>query len=385
MTNTGFAGFWSYTHRDDELDQGRVLRLADRLRDEYALLTGEDLRLFVDRDDLSWGDEWRSRIDEALEGTAFFIPVITPRYFASAECRKELLRFSGHAKSLGVEELLLPILYTRVPEMEGDEIEDEAVALIAKTQYEDWRTLRLEDEDSPVYRQAVNRLASRLAEIAERVSQPSVEEIGQATPAVGEPADAPGFLDLMAVAEEAMPRWTSTIEQFGPAMEALAAAAEMATVEMEKSDARGAGFGGRLNVARLYAAAVTEPAEEILELGSRYAADLVEIDPAIRTLIRHAEEEEPEGEELDSVCELFASMQYLVRESRSAVESLEELIASMRPVEKMTKIVRAPHATIRKGLRNVTDGQAVLEEWDRLIREAGIDCSGHAGGVADLN
>ncbi len=78
------AGFWSYTRTDDEQDGGRILRLADRIQAEFSLLTGNDLDLFVDREAIVWGEAWRARIDDALDLTAFFIPIITPRYYTEA-------------------------------------------------------------------------------------------------------------------------------------------------------------------------------------------------------------------------------------------------------------------------------------------------------------
>jgi hypothetical protein len=51
------AAFWSYTHVDNAADGSRILRLAERIKDEFALLTGEDLELFVDHESLKWGDE----------------------------------------------------------------------------------------------------------------------------------------------------------------------------------------------------------------------------------------------------------------------------------------------------------------------------------------
>jgi hypothetical protein len=33
-------GFWSYVHEDDENEGGRIRRLAESLRNEYALMTG---------------------------------------------------------------------------------------------------------------------------------------------------------------------------------------------------------------------------------------------------------------------------------------------------------------------------------------------------------
>ncbi len=97
-------GFWSYVHEDDTAMHGIIRRLAKHVQDEYAVLTGSvELDLFLDSARLKWGDRWRSEIREALEGTTFFIPVITPRYFASEECRNELLGFADQAEQLGLK------------------------------------------------------------------------------------------------------------------------------------------------------------------------------------------------------------------------------------------------------------------------------------------
>src|SRR4051812_13855319 len=98
------TGFWSYVHADDQAEGGRILALAHHLQEEYALLTGDKLRLFLDRDDLRWGDEWREKLDHALAGVTFFIPIVTPRYFASQECRAELLAFESRARNVGLGE-----------------------------------------------------------------------------------------------------------------------------------------------------------------------------------------------------------------------------------------------------------------------------------------
>ncbi len=81
-------GFWSYVHANDEVDMGRVTQLAIDIVGHYRAITGESIRLFLDRDDLHWGDQWREQVAEALSNVAFFIPVVTPRYFQRVESRR---------------------------------------------------------------------------------------------------------------------------------------------------------------------------------------------------------------------------------------------------------------------------------------------------------
>jgi hypothetical protein len=74
MSSETAYGFWSYAHEDNELDGGNILVLAHLIKEEYNLLSGEPLELFIDRDGIAWGEEWRKRIDSSLVQTTFFIP-----------------------------------------------------------------------------------------------------------------------------------------------------------------------------------------------------------------------------------------------------------------------------------------------------------------------
>jgi hypothetical protein len=46
-------------HEDNELDGGNILGLPRLIGQEYDLLSGEPLELFIDRDGIAWGEEWR--------------------------------------------------------------------------------------------------------------------------------------------------------------------------------------------------------------------------------------------------------------------------------------------------------------------------------------
>jgi hypothetical protein len=164
MSGVMNVGFWSYAHRDNDLDRGRVGRLAQDLANEFELLSGQALGIFVDRWSIEWGNEWRRRIDQALGGTMFFIAIVTPLYLLSTECRREFLEFTENLDS-GGSKVLLPILYADTPAVSNPNDGDEVARMVRQTQYEDWRTLRLTAEDSPEYRRNIHRMASRILRI----------------------------------------------------------------------------------------------------------------------------------------------------------------------------------------------------------------------------
>jgi len=155
-------GFWSYVHADDDVDMGRVTHLGKDIVSNYEAIKAEGINLFLDRDDLHWGDIWRDQVDEALSNVAFFIPVITPRYFTRPECRRELQFFVTKADRLGITELILPILYIDVPELHEDEPNDPLMQIVKRIQWTPWLEYRFEDRVSGRYRGAVDQLAREL-------------------------------------------------------------------------------------------------------------------------------------------------------------------------------------------------------------------------------
>lgn len=367
----GPSGFWSYVHRDNEQAGERIHRLADRIRDEFSLLSGADLELFLDRDSLVWGDQWRGRVEAAIQETTFFIPIVTPRYFTSEECRKELMKFAAHARSVGATELLLPILYVDVPDLVEDS-PDDAMALIASTQYVDWRELRLTDEASETYARAVNQLAQRLAQIArDYASRPSVIPT-ESSPSTEDPDDEPGISDLIADMEPVLPKWTETIEGFAPILEQIQTITMGATDKFQNEGQDS--FAKRVLVARQFAADLSEPAEELLGQGEQYARLLISIDPGVRAIIALAGDQS-DPEDIQSACEMFESLRGLVRVSQENEVALKEFIASLRQPARLFKDVRPPLAKMESGMRSVLDAQTVMNEWIRLMDESALDCS----------
>jgi TIR domain len=365
----GAVGFWSYVHVDDDAEGGRILRLAERLCNEYSVLTGDDLHIFVDREDLSWGDEWRRRIADALSGTTFFIPIVTPRYLRSDECRRELLTFAGHAESFGVTELLLPILYAEVPELAEDS-DDEAAALIARTQYVNWSELRLVDETSEAYRQAVNGLARRLMEVAQTL------EVRPVIVPEGPEEDEPGLVDVMAEFEAALPRWQAAIEQLGPLAVEIGAAMDRATTRAEQSDASGKGFAGRIVAIQALTSELDPLTTRVLQAGTDYASEVVKVDAGILTLIRVAEVEAADDDEARATyCDLFDSIKSAATGTRELATEVDAALEGLRPLEGLSRNLRPPLKKMEDGLRRVRDAQSVIDEWVSRIESSKIDCS----------
>lgn len=370
------AGFWSYVHADDDADGGRVSRLARDVVAQYEMLTGEKIELFLDRDNISWGEEWRKEIDQSLSSIAFFISVLTPRYFMSSECRRELQKFARSARDLGIEELVLPLLYVDVPGLHEEIPSDDLVALVKTFQWEDWRELRLSDIDSGEYRRGVVRLAQRLVEANRRADEADVAAaVSERVPLESDADASPGSLDQMAAAEETLPKWQLTLEAIGVEIALVGQIVEKAAEEMTRGNAQGKGFAARLKVARSLAQRLREPSERVWSLGNEFSTQLYQIDEGFRALIEQASSEVQESPESRmQVCAFFYVIRGLSDATHEGLAAVQSLIDQISPVESLSRDLRDPLRRLRQGFTLMLEAREVADEWVNLIDRTGIEC-----------
>ncbi len=170
MNDTVPAAFLSYSHFDDEHDEGHITQFRALLEREVRAQTGREFVVFQDRRDIHWGQQWRQRIEQTLDSATFLIPILSPNFFASAECRREVERFVEREKVLNRYDLILPVYYidsTLLNEAAAAQ-RDPLVQLFNSRQYADWRPLRLKSLKSKTVRQAVVNLAQSIRDAMSR-------------------------------------------------------------------------------------------------------------------------------------------------------------------------------------------------------------------------
>lgn len=317
MSTGTVAGFWSYAREDNELDSGAILELARLIMEEYNLLSGEELQLFIDRDNIAWGEQWRDRIDSALTQTTFFIPIVTPRYLMRPECSRELLEFTAKTKSLGIEELVLPILYVE-PKNFSAESPHEVASLIAKAQYEDWRTLRLLDPGSQEYRIAVNGLARRLIDIAARVAE---GQLRQELSVDFDQLDTDGITEIVERVGRLLPDWLDAVRGERTNYAQILATMDEYKRQLLRLTKSGAPASALFSAKVRFAKELLPLAERARAEGQVYLSRSVELDPDVSALSRLVNEH-PDG---------FVVIMPLR-------EAVEEAIFSIRENEEATKI-----------------------------------------------
>ncbi len=127
------------------------------LQKALHVVTGQEIPIFQDNSDIAWGDRWKERIDGALDDVSALIVVLSPSFFASEQCCRELHRFLDREHKIDRQDLLLPIYWVSSPLINtrskdhrlGGEMAARLGGEMAARQYADCRDLRLKLPASP--------------------------------------------------------------------------------------------------------------------------------------------------------------------------------------------------------------------------------------------
>lgn len=162
--NDAPVAFLSYVRFDDEHDNGRLTEFRERLSREVRIQTGQSFEIFQDRKDIAWGEQWLPRIEGTLQSVTFFIPVITPTFFASAACRDELALFLEHEARLRRSDLILPVYYVECARLSDKEqrADDPLAQALAERQFFDWRAYRFEPFTAPAVGKSFESMARQI-------------------------------------------------------------------------------------------------------------------------------------------------------------------------------------------------------------------------------
>jgi cobaltochelatase CobT len=162
--------FLSYVRSDDQHDDGRITRFRERLEGEVKMQTGRPFAIFQDRNDIRWGQQWDERITQSLADVTFLIPIVTPSFFESPACRNEFNAFLLREKTLGMNRLILPVLYLDCDLLSDDRTRENPIADVLKErQWTDWRSLRFKAFDDEKVLEAMADMAKMIKGTMEEI------------------------------------------------------------------------------------------------------------------------------------------------------------------------------------------------------------------------
>jgi len=366
-------GFWSYVRDDNKADSGRIICLANDIIEQYQMISGEDITLFIDKD-INWGEEWQKIIDDNLVSVAFFIPVMTPRYFSSVPCRREMQTFTRKATNLGIKELVLPLYYVDIPSLNDESQKDDLIKMIRDFQWEDWREIRFKETASEGYRKAVYKLAKHLVDINRKLEKPRVTIIpteNNELSAENVADESPGVLDRLAKSEETLPELSSTLTLITNEILQIGKIMQDGTDDIKRADSQSKGFTGRLIIARQMSQKLNEPVENIFKHSNNYSTQLHDADEGIRLMVEQAFTKIKEAPELKSnFINFFESVGKLSAAAKIGLGATEKMIDASRPIESMSRDMRPVMRRLRQGLTILVESREITDDWLKLIESS---------------
>lgn len=334
------------------------------------MLTGDSIELFLDRDSIPWGDAWRTRIDDSLGSVAFFVPVITPRYFQSNECRRELQIFADKAREAGTPQLIMPIYYVPIQNLEHRKQSDDLVRLVFDYQWSDWRDLRLCDPTSESYRRAVNSLAQSLVEANSLTDALTSTALVTYQESSDDDSDdsMDGFIDVAANAEETIPLWAETIEKIGEQIVLVGELMTAANEEVNSTSNHASGFAARRRLARKLAVKLEEPSRQILQLSNDASAHLRKIDAGYQAILQKIPSELKENPDfIDEIRPFIKTIEALEESVSGASEGIESMIRPSKSLASLSRDLQPALRRISEGLTMFLESRQVIANWRDLV------------------
>ena len=156
--------FLSYTRIDDKYHGGAISRFREQLSLAVRAITAKPFEIFQDVDGVGLGENWRKRLNIALGEARFFIPILTPSFFASEPCRNELQTFLEFEAESGRDDLILPVYWIRYRVLDDANARagDPLASIICQRQRWDWLNLALKPYSSPKVRKSLELLALKI-------------------------------------------------------------------------------------------------------------------------------------------------------------------------------------------------------------------------------
>ena len=332
--------------------------------------SGKKVRAFLDQEDIAWGDIWMDRLETEILNASVFIPLLSASYLDSENCRLEFNRFQTNASSLGVSELLLPVLLLDAPAVFNSYSSDDIVQEASARQWEVIEDAILSDPGSAAWKTTMARVAdrfvlsygaaeSKLAQLtnADLNAASIVHEVSEEGLADPED-DGPGLAELAESIQASMEQLNEDARALQPAIEGLGAAAKNASSLQQAKTPQQLQAWSR-DAAHEFA----EPASQLSRAGENMLSHTKALDVDMQRLRRLALEILPQSETLaHSYNEMAGQLTGL----GSVRDQLEDLLSKMKPAEAISVPLRRALHPAQIGLTRVTDSLKLMESWKSI-------------------
>jgi hypothetical protein len=184
--------------------------------------------------------------------------------------------------------------------------------------------------------------------------------------------EAPGFLDRIAAAESALPRWNENIVTIGSIVEDIGDAISRSSREI---DALGTTFSARVGVAGRLGHSLAPRADRLLDESNQFVSNLHDVDDGFRTMINMAPAAvEADPGNRDGVCSFFSSVRTLASAADRGLGAMQSLSESSAQLDDLSRELRPPLRRLREGLQRLIEARALILDWVALIDATNVSC-----------
>ncbi|WP_370969231.1 toll/interleukin-1 receptor domain-containing protein [Amycolatopsis sp. cg9] len=364
------SGFWSYVRDDDVSTKGKLSEIREDLIGMYALETGDQLKIFQDTESIGWGESWENALGYGISRTVFFIPLVTPNYFKSEACRKELLAFYQLCQARGIDGLILPIIISGKDKIRIDH-EDEVVRIIAKSNYESFEDIWPSGRGGEAWISGVRRLARKLIEAERRVEEQLPAILENELQASG--YDASGSRVAQLEGAEESPGLIEIAEEFEPLMPLVEESVQRAVTDFTTLAGLLAQFGDQAkragNNPNLYkstiinmAKSIEGPTAEFVESASEAQRFVLQADQIFKRYRSIVNSEQDERIMAQFRAQLDSGTRDL-REVATIADQLDDVSQLIASVENISTVLRRSLRPANRGIRMLSDAARTVASW----------------------
>ncbi|RGE18868.1 toll/interleukin-1 receptor domain-containing protein [Leucobacter sp. wl10] len=377
--------FISYAREDDA-----AFSFADPLKTTLKQLisgmSGRTAEVFLDRDDIPLGENWKEKIENGVRNSLVFVAVYTGNYLRREPCRDEFFLFLEQSRQLEVQTLLIPVVWlgfdSLLPEGE-DEISDYVRTHQAADFKEAWvegtasapfkrNVLKIAERVLQVTSQVEDTLAAKERDVVERsIQRASPQEVTEAQSGASnlsvrqdpddevEDEDDDGLFELSEMMNSDLQVMTREAELLGTAMQGLG------TLPDPPKDASSSPAAATKYMI-LAANAMRDPAKEIEQHGSKLFQATRRCDATLRRIVRVADASGSEEIRNNLYTSLAPNIKTL-SELSAVDDQLNSLLEKMRGPEALSASVRKAARPARRGVTSVRDALSLISDWPTLV------------------
>jgi len=165
MEYKALKAFISYCQFNDKSDVITHLRV--ELINQIKTYTSLEVDIFQDTKKITGGSKFENIIQNNLDETFIFIPILTPSYFKSVNCLKELEYYLGLYKAEPNIRRIIPLYLIEISEKVENVFEEKAKGLFKEVksfQYHNWTNLNHDSPKARSYSEAVKKIAKEISD-----------------------------------------------------------------------------------------------------------------------------------------------------------------------------------------------------------------------------